>query len=661
MPDDLRRHVDKVLEGRALMVAHNAGFDRTIWNNSTDGFPRLEPHHWIDTRAQATAAGLPPDLDAAARYATGSGKLDAGKNLIRLFCEPESIGTPRTHPDEWAQFLAYAMRDIAAMRDLFTHTPQLPLAVWREYWAAEVINDRGVCIDVELAEAAARMAALARDISNVDMIMLTKGKVRSVDSVKPLKKWLWHTLPSDCRDIMAAAPDPDEPVGEDDGADASLMRNRVERMIAWLKARETLTDAEQAALRVLEIRLYGGSKTPAKFGKMAQSHVDGVIRGQYVFGGAAQTGRFSARGIQIHNLMRDALPDEADAIDSLLAGATPEEFAGDMHITRRLSMLIRPTLVAPPGYALVWGDWSNIEARITPWLAPGDPDAEDRLEIFRRVDSGEERYDIYTRTAAELSGLTLDEAKESKVRQRGKVVELAAGFGGGRGALLAMAAGYGMHLSDDTADEAVARWRAANPWAVKLWGKDAGEDDALSFGLWGAACRALRNPGRTITCGRVSYLFIRGLLGGTLVCRLPSGRWLTYRKCHWEMVAQHDDPEDPKRVTGYRRELTYARDHGRAKLWHGVLIENIVQATAADILRGTLVRLEQAKMASWMPVRLHTHDEVLVEAIEADTAPAAVALRDFMEMGFDWTEGLPLAAETTIGRWYSKCKASWGL
>ena len=535
------------------------------------------------------------------------------------------------------------------MRALFWRTRQLSPAEWKEYWASEVINDRGVAIDLDFVEAAARMAVEDARRSAKELAALTSGAVTTVNQVQRMNAWLMALLPSDGRNILIKTEkevDEDGEVTQDE--ETSLERKRVVRLIAYLESLDTLTDPLRAALRGLQIRLYGGSKTPAKFARMMLQHVDGVVRGQYVFNGASQTGRFSAKGIQIHNLMRDAAVWEIDAIDALVAGASPDEFAvlGDTTpISRKLSMLIRPALVAQPGHVFCWGDWANIEARLTAWL-PDDREADERLEIFRAVDADPKIPDIYVRTAAEISGIAIDQV-DKKIRQRGKGVELACGFGGGKGALLNMAAGYGMHLDDDEAQEAVDRWREANPWAQRFW-----------WALMDAADSAIRQPKHVFEVGRVRYVYLPDYLGGSLLCQLPSGRFLTYRRCRWEYVDVVD--EKTNEVVDRKRELMFSRDMGRMKIWPGLLCENIVQATAADILRGTLTRLE-LNYHDWMPVRLHTHDEVLVECREGGAEHAAECLCEEMQRGFDWTKGLPIAADTVVGRWYSKSEASWGL
>jgi DNA polymerase len=658
MPNQLQQFYYRATAGSGVFCAHNAFFDRSIWNNATSGFPFMEPRMMIDSRVQAAAAGLPASLEMAARYAGAAAaqlKDTRGKELIKLFTLPDSTATPQSHPQQWQDFQNYAAQDIVAMRELFMSTHQLPLAEWKEYWAAEQINDDGVTIDLPLVEAAAKMATAAQRISARDLAELTSGTVTTVDQVARIIHWLHGVLPAEGRDMLVKRyEEVDEEGVVTRPKKLSLTRDRVVRLIAYLEAQETLTNSLAVALRVLQIRLYGGSKTPAKFGKLLQQHVDGVVRGQYQFNGASQTGRFSARGVQIHNLMRDASPYEIDAIDALSGGIDPASFAAfgdDTPISRKLSLLIRPAFVAEKGHAFVWGDWANIEARLVPWLA-NDPEAEARLDIFRAVDDGSEPFDIYTRTAARLSNLALEDVTK-EIRQRGKIVELACGFGGSTNALLSMAAGYGVHIEEGVAKHFVETWRQENRWAPRFWGR---HDEHRSYGLWGALNTAIERPGVTCTAGRINYCYIDNYLGGSLICVLPSGRCLTYRNIHEDLV---DELDDNDQVIGVRRELRFSRDMGRVKLWPGLACENVVQACAADLLRGTLVRLDE--VAEWMPVALHTHDEVVVETRERDVEDAAGCLKLTMEEGFDWSEGLPIAADTTIGRWYTKQSKSTGL
>ncbi len=673
MPDAIKYHHDKVLAGKAIWAAYHAAFDRAAWNFATVDFPLMEPHHIIDVMVQTQAAGLPQGLGDAAKFAGCNHKAPEGRALIDLFCL--GAGRPQTHPEEWQRFNAYAAQDVDVMRELFQVTLQLSQAEWQEYWAAEVINERGIGVDLGLAAAAARMAAIDAGYMGTELTALSGGAVAKVTETAKMIKWLRRVLDANCVALMTRR---EQEIDEDTGEEVkprkdTLTRSRLRQLIVRLTAKEGLTDLERRALRMLEIRHYGGSTTPAKFGRMLEQEVGGVLMGQYSFGGAPQTGRFSSRGVQIHNLMRSALPYEADAIDALIGGCSHRAFqmlGGDAPVSRKLSMLVRAALVpTAPNHCFVWDDFSQIEARVLPWLADS-PEAEVRLDIFREVDADPSLPDLYVRSVAAMMKISIEEIDET-LRQRGKVAELACGFGGGRGALQNMAANYDMALDDEQASEIVAQWRAANPWAVTFWGAhrkgrpvstpeddyDEGEGLPLrpSYGLWGAANRAIEAPGTEQIAGRVMYIYLTEYLGGSLLCRLPSGRFLTYRRAKWETVNEKDDDGT---IVSSSFELTFARGYGRVKMWPGFLAENVTQAVAADVLRGTLTRL--VKQTNF-DVRAHTHDEVLVQCPEEAAGWIAKQLTQIMEEGFDWSEGLPLKAEPTIARWYSKCKKAYGL
>lgn len=651
LPTGLLAFHAKVMNGTGIYAAWNAGFDRAIWNFATLGFPLMKPEHIIDVMAQAAASGLPADLAAAAK-AGPQRKDKAGRELIKTFCLPGSTATPQGFPEGWAAFLQYAAQDIEALRAVFLQTRQLTLAEWREYWAMEAINDRGAAIDLRLVERAAALAAEDKDRSKTELRAITGDPKMTVDMVARLTAWLLARLPVEGREILTKrAEEVDDHGNVTRPPKHALTRGRVERLIAFCSTVQIEPEIGAAnrtnladVLRVLQLRLYGGSKTPAKFAKMLASHVDGVLFGQYVFNGASQTGRASSRGVQVHNLARDTLPDEAGTIDTITAGCNYDALCGPhaTPVARQLSLLIRPTFVPSGDNVFVWSDWSNIEARVLPWLAGNDPGALARLEIFHAVDANPKLPDLYTRTAAVLSHLPIEQVTKP-IRQRGKVAELALGFGGGVGSLQAMGAGYGLHVSDAEARITVKLWRDANPWCVNFWGE-----------LSHAVEECMRLPGTAHRVGRLFYVYRNDYLGGSLFCVLPSGRLLTYRALYAEVV---DDYDDDGEVIGQSRALRFTRGYGRIKLWHGLLCENAVQAVAADVLRGTLVKLERLGVR----VRLHTHDEVLVECDRENADGVADGLRAIMREGFDWSEGLPLMSEETQAYYYTKHDGSHGL
>jgi DNA polymerase len=663
MPEDfqthhfnVRMHADK----GCMWAAWNAGFDKAIWNYASD-FTEMEPEHIIDVQCQATASGFPADLKWASRLCGGARKDDAGKDLIKLFCLPDSTATPETHPEEWQAFISYAGDDVAAMRDVFRRTRQLSMAEWREYWVMERINERGAPIDLDMVKTAAALADVDRIRSSHELRQLTVGDVTTVDQVKRMVEWLLFALPDEAHPILTKR------VEEvDENGDVirppkySLTRKRVEKLIAYCQNIKVADPTYlEAAERLLQIRLYGGSKTPTKFNKMLAQHIDGVLFGQYTFNGAGQTGRASSRGVQVHNLARDTLDYEEEAIDALVHDVSYDQFAAlgdDTPVSRKLSLLIRPSFVPDPGHTFVWSDWSQIEARVLPWLAGDDPGALARLEIFKAVDRNPNLPDLYTRTAATLSHVPIEQVTKP-MRQRGKVAELALGFGGGVGALQAMAAGYNLYLEDAEAKATVEAWRKANAWCVRFWGAHLVEDGTAatnaSYGLWGAIQRAREAPGVVQYAGRIAYVYLLqhlpGDYHGSLLCVLPSGRILTYRDLRSELVDELDDDDN---VVGQSRKLRFSRGLSRVNFWHGLACENVVQATAADFLRGTLRRL----VDGGADVRLHTHDEILLQ-VKDDPEHVmhwVPQLRASMRLGFEWSQGLPLMSDERIENYYTK-------
>lgn len=346
-------------------------------------------------------------------------------------------------------------------------------------------------------------------------------------------------------------------------------------------------------------------------------------------------------------------------------------------VAKKLSLLLRPTFTARPGKTMLWGDWSAIEARTLPFNA-ASPGAEKVLDVFRESDNDKTKPDIYVRTGVDvvsdgpLFGATAEEVwailkdkndplngAAKKLRQaQGKVPVLSLGFGGGLGALQAMAVNYGVHFSDEQGMDVVRRWRDANGWARSFWGQHGRNG---SFGLWGAINSAIENPDTIMPVGRVAYVYDKSYLGGTVFCALPCGRLLTYPKIKWEW-REVTDKKTGK--TEDRYQLTYLKEYGRSAMWYGKLAENVTQAVAASVLRRTLKRLryeefkgENGKWQAYediMPVVMHTHDEIVTEIDDGREEYLERVLLDVMETNDEWDEGLPLKAEASSNWFYSK-------
>ena len=652
-PDNLRAAFAR----GAILAAWNASFDAAVWNYATLGFPFLDPERVIDPMVQAGVSNLPTDLEHASRYLGGAGKQKDGKALIRMFCIEGA--SPLEYPAEWRRFLAYARQDIEAMREVYRRTRPLPLAEWQQYWAFEHINRRGVTLDMPYVRRAAALTAEDAVAIGRRLNKLTGGVVTRVTQAGKIATWLHDNLAdATMREILTVGvptdDDDDDDVVEADPQELSLERDRVARVLAMLDAKCAnggLSPDEARAHEAATLRLYGAGASPKKFARLEAQQVDGVLRGQYRFAGAGQTGRLTSRGAQIQNLTRDVLGDDG-AAEGPLVGAIAKgcDYATlvaadpvDMPAARKLALIVRPAIAAGPEKLFLWSDWNAIEARITPWLAASEG-GEAVLDIYRAGDRDPSLPDNYTIAAADVFHKDVRTITRSE-RQIGKAVILACQYSGAVGALMSMALSYRIHLDPAEARHIVDAWRAANPWAREFWGA-----------LWDAAIGAWEIPGRITTAGRLAFVFRDDYLGGTLFMALPSGRLLTYPRPRWRDVDVLDRNGNP---TGEKRtELSFRRAHGRTKLWVGTLAENATSATAADILRATATRIETNPALAFMPIRMTTHDEILCEVDAARADEAKAILRREMLALPKWAEGLPLQSEESVCRRYTKSKTT---
>lgn len=350
--DRLKDFHERALAGKAWYVAWNMGFDRNMWNCAESDFPEMRIDMALDAMVQGASSGLPGKLEHAARACGLGGKLAAGKDLIPVFA-PSTGETPQSRPDLWAEYKSYGIKDTDLLRDVYWSTRALPREEWEDYWVSEEINQEGFAVDVGFARRAAAVAAANVARINAALNRATNGQITAVTQIQRICDWTYDRLESaEARDLMVKEWDLDE---EDDlkPAKISLSKDRIEALLVYfdamiLKAAEdiapdskaqlvgflngTSKDHDAAHMRdlivrligfvnattrdVLDHRLYGGSASPAKFGKIVRMQHDGVLRNQYTFNGAPQTGRYSSRGVQIHNLMRKSLgPLEAEIME----------------------------------------------------------------------------------------------------------------------------------------------------------------------------------------------------------------------------------------------------------------------------------------------------------------------------------------------------------
>ncbi len=662
------------IENGGYVVAWNSAFDRLVYNEVMPrlyGWPEIRLEQWLCAQAQAEGNNLPGKLEKACEALGVPHKKDkAGGSLIKLLSvHAREDFDAEQFLEPMGRFRAYCLHDVEAMRDVWQCTRPLTEYEWHEFWTSERINDRGVAVDVAFARAAAEFAKAEETELDAELEALllaahevipdeqrnSKGElfgpVFSINNHKRKAAWLhsWLWRDEELQQLTERPPkvrrasklrDADEVPRY--SCDRSTREAVLELMTQPEHAEALGPDADRVT-QFLEIIEAGNSAAVRKFSAMANQAYDGRVHGSYSFNGAGQTGRFSSRGVQVHNLIRDPLDyDNADlaldAIEDILDGAEADELRDryGLPVSRLLARLIRPSFIAPEGRMLVWGDWGQIEGRCLPWLADS-PASRAKLELYRAG------VDTYKVAAMPIYGLASPEDADKQQRQVGKVSELALGFGGATGAFGAMARGYGVSVPEPEARRIVDAWRMANAWAPAFWHE-----------LWAAAIAAWQAPGVWHHAGKVRYCYMPALMRGTLVCQLPDGRWLVYpqfkheRRVEIEVDADGNEREVTRMVTSFMR--GWSGGAGRIELWYGTLAENITQATAASLLRRTLNRLD----AQRIEVVLHTHDEVVIECNEADVDRVAALLRKEMLSVPKWAEGLPLAADIETGPYYTK-------
>ena len=620
-------------------LAHNAFFDRHIWNQvfvKQHGAPEVPLDRWLCSQAQAEASTLPGGLDKAAEMLGIRGKVDQGKKLIAMLCDGNNAWTDKC-VEAMPAFVEYGRQDIRVCRELFVKTRPLNAQEWSEYHDNEVINDAGLPINAKFARAAAAFSVVEKQYLDQEMHKLTGGFLKGIFSQnKPqyIDRLLEGNVTDTAAELIEATTIPD---GDDSykRSFARRVREEFDLILAQDHAAEDLGDETfSQVLDFLNLCKNAGT-TAAKYQKMYDVGGDTqCVRGTYKFNGAKQTGRASSRGgINLQNLAREVLSKVPQDILDVQYNMTIAFEHGDVQaeaealreeygsLQRVLKGTVRSAIMpSSPDEEVASYDLKQGEARVCPWQTGI---ADHMMEKFTRD------VDFYTIVATELFGrkVTKDE------RQAGKVVHLAAQFLGGAPSIIATGKSYGLDITVKQAEDFKNKWRKDNSWAPKFGRK-----------LKDATFNALEHPGRWFSAGKMRYIFAPKLMGGTLLCQIPSGRFLCYRKAKIGTKTWKDGRTSPS--------ITYERaTKVRRHLWQGLLIENCTQATQADLLRHFIERALRQKM----PVRGHTHDELIMVTHKRDTARITDEVLDMMRTDLpSWAAGMPMDGEATIAPFHTK-------
>lgn len=637
--------LDRILAAlkTGVFAAFNAAFDRHIWNKVLRPkyqAPALPIERVIDVQAQAEASACPPGLEGACRaLGTPFQKNKEGKSLIRELC----IGTRADWQDtpeireKMRRFRIYARDDITSMRDVFKHTRPLTAAEWVTYQASEKVNDRGIPVDVEFAEAATKYAASEKVEINDQLQELSGDGRMSIHTHSRNALFVHGLLETAFPDIAALIErDPCEKTGE---ARFGMDKETRDAILGALDNPD-LAELDHAGLNTarefIETVEAGSSAAVSKYRAIvSRAAEDKRVRGAYAYNGGGQTGRWSSRGTQWHNLIKDSIGDDpnllVDLKDAVVEGdeARVAELLAphDLSLTRALGRLLRSTIVASEGHDLVWGDLASIEAVVLPWLS-NTSGGRKRLDSFRA------RRDLYIESAAEMHKVPYESiSEEDPRRQEGKIAELSLGFLGGAGALMGMARKFGRLYARDEAQGIVDRWREANSWAP-----------AFGNRCMAALDKCLGAPRMWVEVGRIAYRFEPKIMKGSVFCRLPSGRLLAYPEIKTIRTMNEE------RGT-MRTEVTYRKSWGkttvRNSFWRGILLENATQATANDLLRRLVEVFADVAV-------FHTHDEIGLEVPIAEAEMWKVKLEEEMTFVPPWAEGLPIRADVKCAPFYYK-------
>lgn len=574
--------------------AFNAAFERVCLSRYL-GYPTgeyLDPESWHCSMVWAATMGLPLSLEGVgAVLGLEKQKLTEGKELIKYFCQPclptkangqRTRNRPFHAPDKWELFKRYNARDVEAEMGIQQKLSKFPVPpqVWEEYDIDQEINDRGVRIDMELVEQAIQMDARSRQELTDAMKRMTA--LENPNSVQQMKQWL-----------------------SDNGMETDSLGKKVVAVL--------LKTAPPELAEVLTLRQQLAKSSVRKYQAMEKTVCsDNRARGMFMFYGANRTGRFSGRNIQLQNLPQNHLPDLAEARALVRSGDFDAVELLYEDVPDTLSQLIRTAFIPRDGAQFLVADFSAIEARVIAWFA-GETW---RQEVFSKGG------DIYCASASQMFKVPVEKhGINGHLRQKGKIAELALGYGGSVGALKAMGA-LEMGLTEEELPQLVDAWRQSNPNIVKFW-----------WAVDRAVMEAVRYKHTT-----TDYGLTFSCRSGMLFITLPSGRKLAYVK--------------PKVGTNkFGGECITYEGIGSTKKWERLdsygpkFVENIVQATARDILCYAMRTLRCCSIV------MHIHDELV---IEADPHMSLDAVCEQMGRTPPWAKGLLLRADGYATPFYKK-------
>lgn len=591
VPDDILK---ALTYEKVIKHSFNASFERICLSRYLE-LPTgtyLSPEGWHCDMVWAATLGLPQSLEGVgAVLGLEKQKLTEGKDLIRYFCKPcaptQSNGgrtrnLPHHAPDKWDLFKRYNLRDVETEMEIQKRLSKFPVPdfIWEEYIIDQQINDRGVLVDMELVRQAIYMDARSREELITAMKEFTQ--LENPNSVQQMKEWL---------------------------AENGLMTESLDKKAIA----ELMKSAPPELCRVISLRQQLAKSAVKKYQAMQNAVcADNRARGLFRFYGANRTGRFSSKIVQLQNLARNSMSDLDEARAIVRSGDYESVSMLYEDVPDTLSQLVRTAFIPPEGKLFYVADFSAIEARVIAWLA-GE---KWRMELFKNGG------DIYCMSASQMFNVPVEKhGVNGHLRQKGKVAELACGYGGGVGALKAMGA-LEMGLKEDELQPLVTAWRNSNPNIVKFW-----------WAVDNAAMIAIKERIPTETHG-LKFTCSSGMLFITL----PSGRKLAYVKPRIGM-------------NQFGGESVTYEGIGATKKWERIesygpkFVENIVQAIARDILCYAMKTLQHCS------ILMHIHDEVV---IEADPRMSLDAVCELMERTPPWAKGLLLQAAGYTSSFYKK-------